>query len=47
MYIVRNSNKYLISEKFCSNDASSNGNNIAKFYLNLPKQTIVTVIFVR
>ena len=44
----RNSNKQqLILTKFCTNNAPFIGNQIAKFRLNLPKQTIDTVAFVR
>jgi len=43
-----NSNKqHLILTKFCVNTASFIVSQTGKFQLNLPKQTIVTVTFVR
>jgi len=45
---LRNSNKqHLILTKFFINNASSISNQSAKFRLNLPKQTKVTVAYVR
>jgi len=45
---LRNFNKqYLILAKFYINNASSIGNQLAKFQLNLSTQIIVTAAFVR
>jgi len=49
-YVVRlrySNKQHLILAKFYINNASHIGNQTAKFQLNLPKQTIVTVAFVR
>jgi len=45
---LRNANKQqLILTKFNTNNAPFIGSQTAKYQLNLPKQTIVTAVFVR